>query len=123
MKGQIEIGEMERVMGIDLMERLEDVRNQCQKYDFPYIMVVCASILGTVVTTKVLTMTVPQFHDHFPVPMLGTIALRIDNRKGECKCLWVLPRDVPLDEAELYDNIIETVAEQAFALKMPIYNA
>ena len=118
-----ELGEMEQTMGADLMERLDDVRNQCQKYRFPYYMLVYATKLGNQVFTKILTMRHDKFKELFPVPMFGTIALRVDNKKGETKVLWCLPRDLPLDPNELTGQVVESVAKQAFALGMPIINA
>jgi hypothetical protein len=44
--------------------------------------------------------------------MLNTICWRIDNKKGECKEIWVLPKDAPIQPVKT-DGIVGSVVESA----------
>lgn len=52
-----------------------------------------------------------------PPKMLNTICLKIDNKRGSCEEIWVLPKDAPIQFVETGD-VNEKVAESAKGLPL-----
>jgi len=61
--------------------------------------------------------TVFRPSDKCPLRMLNTICWRIDNKTGECRELWVLPKDAPIQPVK-FDGASESIAEAARGLPL-----
>lgn len=61
--------------------------------------------------------TVFRPSDNCPPKMLNTICWKIDNIRGRCEEVWVLPKDAPIQPV-ITDGISESIAEAA--MDMPL---
>jgi len=61
--------------------------------------------------------TVFRASDKQPLMMLSTMCWRIDNKSGECRELWVLPKDAPIQPVKT-DGVIERIGIDG--RKMPL---
>ena len=87
-----EIGMMRTLLAQDFMRQMEKLINDNQKKDIYWILVHSDMDATTgKIWTKFLIM------DREPPKMLGTMVYYVDNKIGQLRKLWVLPRDIPRD--------------------------
>ena len=56
--------------------------------------------------------------DKCPPKMLNTICWRIDNRIGECREMWVLPKDAPIQPVILDGRVNESIVKAAVGMPL-----
>lgn len=61
--------------------------------------------------------TVFRPSDKCPPKMLNTICWKIDNKRGRCEEMWILPKDAPIQPI-LTDGVSESIAEAAKGLPL-----
>lgn len=61
--------------------------------------------------------TVFRPSDKCPPKMLNTICWKIDNKTGECREVWVLPKDAPIQPVKT-DGIVGSIAESAAGMPL-----
>ena len=122
-----EIGEIRQLFGIDLMERLDDVRSHMMHREAPYYILVRTQPEGTTYTTKIITLELhqlPRGPSGKIIPLMATLLFRVDNKKGEMTLMWAFPRDTfDTRILDTYDHVIESVASQAWAMGLPVINS
>lgn len=134
MSAMYEIGMIRDLFGQDLMDTLRQAMYECRNLKEPYFIYFFNQhdlIDGTVHRTTVRAMRRDQLKQVIPtaangklIPMLGTCLLKVDNQKGKAEWVWVLPRDIPHTQGmEACGQVIEEIAEQAWARDMPIINS
>lgn len=98
-------------------KKLESIVNDNSDKDNYYIFVVAKPHVlykGAIKTTYLLMSKVPE-------KMLGTMLYHVDNKKGQLKRLWVIPRDIVRPESTVdYDNFDDNIFESA--KRLPIIN-
>jgi hypothetical protein len=71
-----------------------------------------------VISTRLVVM-----HNPPPMPLLNTALWRIDNRRGEAKCMYILPPDTPLITHDMMGEDATFVFKSAQATNAPlVYN-
>jgi hypothetical protein len=118
-------GDLRQCMGEDFMKNVYAVINRNQHRAEPYWLLVHTSVIGRHVHTRIVIMGRENFvrdDQGRVIPLLDTILLKVDNRKGDLEVVWALPADIP-DTQAIYGDVVESVAEQAWNLNMPIINA
>ena len=127
MSATYEIGEMRTLFGIDLMQKLEDIRSKMMHMKRPYYMLVRTQPEGTLYTTKIITLSyaqLPKGPNGKLIPLMATLLFRVDNKKGSMTLMWSFPRDIPHTQGVgPFDKVIESVAAQAWASGLPVINA
>ena len=122
-----EIGEIRQLFGIDLMERLDDVRSHMMHRTEPYFILVRTQPEGTIYTTKIITLEksqLPRGPNGKIIPLMATLLFRVDNKKGTLELMWAFPRDTfDTRILDTYGQVIETVASQAWATGLPVINS
>jgi len=87
-----EIGIMRNLLAQDFMRQMEKLINDHQKKDHYWVLVHAdMNAVSGRIQTKFMIM------DREPPKMLGTMVYYVDNKIGQLRKLWVLPRDIPRD--------------------------
>lgn len=111
----VKFGDVREDLARHLGDILGYIVSRKMDLDVPYYILVHANVLDTnIIFTKVVTML------RRPIPMLGTICFKIDNRLGAWEKMWVLPLDVDLSEyipgSTFQDNQVQEIAQAAGVL-------
>ena len=112
-----EIGTIRQLLAQDFTKRMEKIINDQKKYDQYYILVYADMDATTgKIWTKFMVM------NYLPPKMIGTMLYSVDNKLGELRKIWNLPRDIPRTEEHISyeDGLAEMDIINKSAKDMPI---
>ncbi|NVL90733.1 MAG: hypothetical protein HWN69_07040 [Desulfobacterales bacterium] len=114
---KIQIGELLPDITDNFEKSLRDCIEKNKHRREPYFILATADWYNN--DTEMRVVVSPR--EKKPPMMLNTMCWRVDNKTGQLKELWVLPKDAPIDPSVEFDGVEESLIKVARHLPI-LYN-